>query len=215
MEVRTFFSAISVILLSISCAQITPLHSARTEGAGNLTLTPTLDGTVVASSPSNAFGTQAFPGLRVELAYGLIDKLDILASLNSVGAAKASLKFQVYGDNYSNIAIAIMPGYEYQANIFDQGNQSQIQRIHFPLLLSIKGSGNTDFYAGPDLVLHIEDGSENNTILYGITGGLELGNRIKYNIGLGVFLPYSFNTSANGSLYQFGISARIPILRND
>lgn len=197
-----------------SCAQITPFHTARTEGAGNLTFTPTLDATVVAASVSNAFGTQAFPGLRAELAYGLIEKVDLIASLNSSGSFKGSLKYQLYGDNFSNFAFAIMPGYEYQSNLFNQGISTSIQRIHMPLLFSIKGNEFTDYYAGPNAVIQIEDRSE-NTLLSGINIGMEIGRRIRYNIGLGAYLPYSFNGNVSGSLYQFGISARIPLNGRD
>ena len=70
-----------------------------------------------------------------------------------------------------------------------------------------------EYYAGPDIALQIDDTSQNSAFP-GVFGGLELGNRVRYNIGFGAYLPYTFNIGSSGYLIQFGASARIPIFRN-
>ncbi len=201
--------------LFASCSQITPLHSARTEGQGNLTLAASLDGTSIGDNGiSGNSGPPVFPGLRAELAYGLTDKLDVIASLYSAGSIKASLKFQLYGDNLSVFSIAAMPGYEYQSSLPNAGNSVQVQRLHFPFMFNVRGSETIEYYVGPDIVLQIDDSAQNSAFP-GFFGGIELGNRIRYNIGIGAYLPYTFNIGTSGYLVQFGASARIPIFRNE
>ncbi|WP_235290949.1 hypothetical protein [Portibacter lacus] len=195
-----------------SCAQLTPFHSARTEGAGNLTASPAIDGTVFIPSV-NSTSFQGLPGGRVELAYGITNKIDILTSLYTSGSIMGSMKFQFLGDNESNIAGAVMPGYEYQSSVIVVNSDPEtIHRIHVPLIFSIRANEKTDFYIGPKFTYQI-DKDDNNTIYSGIVGGVELGTRIKYNIGLGAYLPKTQNTSTEGYLVQFGGSMRIPLFR--
>ena len=195
-----------------SCGQMTPLHSARTEGAGNLTLTPTIDGTGYINQIRNTSEAVIVPGLRAEIAYGLTDHFDVIASLNASGSIKSSLKYQIYGDNFSSFAFAAMPGYEYQSNLINGGTQDIAQRLHFPFIFSIRATETFDYYVGPNLVLQFTDDPQ-NTAFPGAFGGLEFGQRIKVNIGAGFFLPYTFNIGTDGYLYQFGISARVPLIR--
>lgn len=214
MEIRKLFILVVLGLLLSSCAQITPLHSARTEGAGNLTFTPSVDGTGYLGNVQGVNEVIIAPGIRGELAYGLTDKVDIIASLHSAGSIKTSLKFQLYGDNYTSFAFAAMPGYEYQANIYNAGSTAAVQRLHFPLMVSIRASEIFDYYVGPNLVLQFSDDPQNSAFP-GLFGGFEFGKRVKTNVGAGIFLPYTFNIGASGYLYQFGISARIPIFSNN
>ncbi len=197
-------------ILFYSCAQITPLHSARTSGAGNLTLTPTIDGTGYIGTVLNSQDALILPGLRAELAYGLTEQFDIIASISSSSSIKTSLKFQLYGDNYSSFAFAAMPGYEYQAALANGSTQDVSQRLHFPFIFSIRATEVFDYYLGPNLVLQFTDDVQ-NTAFPGAFGGFEIGNRIKYNIGAGVFVPYTFNIGTDGYLFQFGISAIVPL----
>lgn len=211
MDTKFVFKLFLCVFLLSNCSQLTVYQTARTEGKRNLTITPMIEGTSQIPRSSGG-GSSTAPGARVELNYGLSEKLDISASVSSAGSLLSSLKYQVLGSNESPFALAVMPGYEYQVS--PNGGGEDVRRLHFPIILSYYTSENLGFFASPKYALQIQEGSE-NTSFPGFSAGINIDRpKVQYIIGAGGFIPITTRIGSNESLFQFGISARIPIYRN-
>ena len=203
-----------IVLMFSSCAQLTVFHTARTEGKGNITITPGVEGIGLLpnGSASGDVGAGLLPVGKLELSYGLTEHLDVIASASTSLSLLTSLKYQMVGDNQSAFSLALMPGYEFQAS--PNGGANSIYRLHLPLIATFYTAENTGFYISPKYALQVEENNDNFSFP-GFSAGVVLERNIKYIIGGGVFLPFNTLTGSQGYIYQFGINARIPLYRNN
>lgn len=200
---RLLYLVIVTALLS-SCAQWTMFQSARTEGKGNMTLTGVLEGSSLFEGKTGA----TIPGGRVGITYGITDRLDIQANVSSSLGLLTSLKYQAIGNNESVFSLSVNPGYEFQVS--PNGGAPAVKRLHIPIVGSYYFQEDMGLTFAPSYILQIQEGS--NTISYpGISLGINIDRRIKYYIGGGAFFPITSNVGVTGSVYQYGVSARIPI----
>lgn len=200
---------IAVIILSSSCAQLVSFHGARTEGAGNLSVSPGVEGIGLIQSPAGGeLGSQVLPVAKLEASYGITNNLDVIASASSSLSLLTSLKFKVMGSNETPFALSLMPGYEFQTS--PNGGSASISRFHIPVIASLYSSENTGFFLAPKYVIQVEEGGDNYSFP-GFSAGVIINRRIKYHIGGGVFVPINTLAVSDGIIYQFGINARIPI----
>ena len=206
---RLIILGMCTLLLS-SCAQFNILHTARTEGKGNITLTPAVSG-IGFTDPGAAggqIGQAVLPFGQLELAYGITDYLDVNANVSTSGNLLASLKFQVMGDNSSPFSLAVMPGYEHQ--FLYQDGQTRVTRLHIPIIASIYNENNVGLFAMPKVMIQVEEGNENTTFP-GITAGIALDKRTRYRFGVGMYVPYNSTVGVQGYIYHFGMSANFLI----
>ncbi len=206
-----------VIFLFSNCSQLAIFHSARTEGKGNLSFSPSLEGFVFRpfASSGGDLGVLGLPGIRAELNYGITNSTDIVSSFYSSGAFLTSLKMRFIGTNESPFSISVMPGYEYQFNLLQTSTASgKVNRLHLPIIASFYTTENIGFSIGTKYVLQIEENGD-NVSFPGINAGINIDRRIKYTIGGGLFLPFRPLTGTEGFIFQFGVSAKIPLYTND
>ncbi len=211
MKVPKFYFFISLLFLA-SCSQLTVFHSARTEGKGNLSISPTVEGYGLLEGNNvrggGNLGNVAVPAARVELSYGLTHNLDAVTSLSTSANLLTSLKYRFIGTNESPFSMAVMPGYEYQTSFNE--TSTNISRLHLPLIVTLYSSENIGFYAGPKYVLQVESQARNISFP-GLFAGINIDRRIKYTIGAGAFLPYDIQTGSQGYLFEVGIAAKFPL----
>lgn len=210
MSKNIFFFAI--LFITYGCAQFTPFHTARTEGKGNLTLSPSISGVGLSEqSGAGELGSLFLPYGQLEAAYGLNDNLDVVASFSTSANLLASLKYRIIGTNESGFAFTIMPGYEYQTSI--PNNTTRVDRFHIPLIFSIHTDDNIGIFLSPKYVIQVADNVENFSFP-GIAAGISIDRRVQYIFGGGVYFPFTSEVGIQGSIYQIGASARIPLFRN-
>jgi hypothetical protein len=202
-----------IVSLFSCCAQLNVFHTARTEGKGNVILTPTLEGYSFTDRNAGGgdLGSGTVPGVRLEASYGLTDYLDISASVSSSLALLTSLKYQLIGSNYSPFALSIMPGYEYQTSFNVDGETRS--RLHLPIIASYYPTEDIGYFVAPKYAIEVSEGSDSYSYP-GFSAGISIERRVKYVLGGGLFVPWNALTGTEGIIYQFGISARIPIYKN-
>lgn len=208
---RFLYLIISIAVLS-NCAQLSIYQTARTEGKGNLTITPVVEGNSLLERGAGTSTSATLPSARAEISYGIRDNLDITANISSYASLLTSLKYRILGNNDSPFAMAVMPGYEYQVSLANSG--ISVSRLHFPLIFSYFSSEQLGYFISPKYTLQVQEGSEN--ISYpGFSAGINLKMaRVDYTIGASGFFPFSTLAGAtNGQIYQFGVGARIPLIR--
>lgn len=212
-EMKGFYLIIFTLsLFTISCSQLATFHSADTEGRGNMTLSPTVSGYgYSAQAGGGELGSGTLPFAQLELAYGLTENLDILGSISSGGNFKGSLKYRMIGYDDARFSMSIMPGYEYQSTYGNNNNFAN--RLHLPLIMSIKTSDDIGLFFAPKYVIQVANGEEIFSFP-GASAGLVINRKIKYVLGGGTFIPISSPVGAQGYIFQVGASARIPIISN-
>ncbi len=132
--------------------------------------------------------------------YGINEKLDAGISISSAFNTLINAKYQIVGDQDSKFALSLNPGAEIQ---FAGQEEVAFVRPHFSLPMSYDLSNKFSLLLEPKYIYQPIDG----THFPGFTGGLQVGLKNGWSLGLGAssFYPIVENVE-DTSLFQFGVS---------
>lgn len=203
---RLVIVVLTLVLLN-SCAQLTRLDTARTIGEGNTEIGAQVTGYGVNQEASPDLGAAVIPFVEVNVNHGITDNLDLNVSTNTSLNMYANVKYQIYGDQESAVAISILPGADVQFGSFDSGDQSIYFRPHLSGIISLH-QNEWALFAEPKYIYQYW--TENHFV--GATFGIDYSlPRTSFAFGYSLFPVLGENISSGSNIYQLGFSARLKI----
>lgn len=199
---KSLFYLLFVISLFTSCASITGFEEGRSNGEGNVTAigslnysrTPDLDG-----QDGDIIDLAGAPFIEFSGRYGVLDKLDIGAKVNTFLNLAVNAKYQLIGDQYSKFAMGT--GLEF--GVF--GGIS-IWNVQVPLYTSFYPSETFCVYFSPKYIYQTAGFDSGGANYIGANGGFLFGR--KHKLGLD-FAYYRVGTvDSTAGLINVGIGGK-------
>ena len=193
--------AIVICIFLSSCAQLTRLDTGRTIGDNNMELGGYITAYGINEAASPDLGGGALPVIGFQINYGLSDKIDMNASLNSSGNIYLNPKIQLVGDQESSFALSVLPGIDIQAGSLDDGDQPLIFRPHLSTILSFHQDEWAAFLEPKYIYQHITESH-----FLGATFGVEyfMNQRTKLALGYSYFPLVGTDLVPGSNLYNIG-----------
>ncbi len=203
---RVFIVFLLIFFLG-GCAQLTRLDTGRTIGKGNVEVGGFIAAYGVNEAGSPDLGAVAVPFAGIQTNYGIANKVDINASLNTGGNLYLNPKIQLVGDQESSFALSILPGVDFQFINPDLGRGKILMRPHASLIMSLH-QNRWALFLEPKYVF--QNFSDERTHFIGTTLGYEysLNNNWKLALGYSHFYNLDPNPFNGSALYNIGFSAK-------
>ncbi len=208
----SLFAFFSLAIIFSNCASLTGFQTGRTVGEGNGEFMATLN---ASQSPDfildydfddttdveNLF----FPNIEVSGRYGIAEKFDMGLRVNTNLNVAVDAKYQLLGDQESEVALAIGAGVGTFSAFVGLWN------VQVPLYFSLHPNESVDIYLTPRYISQFATGDLSGSLNYlGGNAGVLFGERVKFGLDAGIY-----NISATGgfdvtSIATFGIGVKIP-----
>jgi hypothetical protein len=193
-------NCIFIILLMVSsgCASLTGYQDGRSIGDGNVEISPSLnvsqspDFVEVEDSIFNDLPTFRFPNIELATRFGVSEKLDITARLNTNLNLGIGTKYQLVGDRSSKYALGI--GLE----MGTFGLLSGLWNIQLAAYGSIHPNETITFYLSPKYINQFStfgEGGLQGLNYVGGNFGILVGRRHKFGLDIGLYNAGSSNVN--------------------
>jgi hypothetical protein len=206
-------AALAVSFLFTNCASLTGFQTGRTVGQENGELLISINASQTPEFDFDGNDTTDvdnfyFPNLEVSGRYGIIEKLDIGLRVNTNFNLAFDAKYQVIGDRYSPVAVAVGGG------VGTFGLFAALWNVQIPVYFSIHPSEMVDIYITPRYIAQFAAGDFSGSLSYlGGNAGIMFGKRTKFGIDAGLYNVSAVNQDLLPIL-TFGIGAKIPFGNN-
>lgn len=195
-----------------NCASLTGFQTGRTVGKGNGELMFSLN---ASQSPDFELDVNFddtadiknffFPNLEGSVRYGIIEKLDVGARLNTNFNLAFDARYQLIGDRYSPVALSAGMG------VGTFGLFAALWNLQIPLYFSIHPSPIVDIYISPRYIAQFAAGDIQGKLNYlGGNAGIMIGKRTKFGIDLGYYKVTAIRQDIL-PLTTIGFGAKIPL----
>lgn len=163
-----YFVLIILVLLLSSCLQISSLQTAKTLPKDTAILGTAITAYGVGNTEfiGNDLGAAVVPYLEIFGRQGFADNLDFGLKLSSGANIAIDGKYQFYGDQTSEFAVAVGAAFEYQYTRFE----NFVSRQTLPLYFSFHPNQNFALYASPKFIHQLVSDSDNAMFLGGNIG---------------------------------------------
>lgn len=198
---------ISLSILT-SCGQLSSLQTARVLDEGQVNVGGAVIGYGIQDPDAGGgeLGSGIFPHVEVLGRFGIAESMDLGVKLSTGGNLLFDVKYQLVGDAFSEFAVSIGGGLEYQGS---NPTENIILRGHLPVYLSYHPTDNDAVYLSPRYIYQYLSNDDNSFFL-GTSFGYshQFSDRFTGLIETSIYKPSTENTT-NGSLflYQFGLGA--------
>jgi hypothetical protein len=218
MKTNIFFASIFLALLLLNgCASLTGYQDAKAVGKskveGGLSINISKSPDFISEDIDDSLGVDngiTFPNVELFGRYGVTDKLDIGAKLNSNLNLSITSKYQLLGDKYSKTAVAV------GAEFGTFGLITNLWNIQLPLYLSVHPMDNLSIYLSPKYIYQFGVGDLTNESLSYIGGnsGILFGKKNKFGIDFGYYRFGGLDTFSKG-IYTIGVGGKFLISGGD
>lgn len=198
---------LSLLFLFNSCAQLSFLQDAKTQGKNGAHIGATLSGYGAEDPNDDFFENVVVPHAILHGSFGIADKADVQFSLSSSANFYMGGKFQFIGDQESKFAAAVLPAVEFQ---YGAGDDVGFFRPHLAVISSFHPNENFSIFLEPKFIgQFIED---SKFVFPGASMGIkfEISERFDLSLGGSLFkiIPTDEVDGGNvqdGTLYKGGI----------
>ncbi len=203
--------AFSALLFFTSCASLTGFQTGRTVGKGNGQFMISLN---ASQSPDFDFDSNDstevdhffFPNVEMGGRLGITDKFDLGLRVNSFLNIAVDGKYQLIGDQSSDVALSVGAG------LGTFGLISALWNAQIPLYFSFHPAENIDLYLNPRYIVQFAAGDLNTGLHYfGGNAGILFGRKVKFGIDAGLYNLDAFEAIDLQSIATVGIGVIIPI----
>jgi len=201
---RLIIAVLGLFFIS-SCAQLTRLDTARTIGKGNIELGGQISAYGVNQIASPDLGGGALPFVTLNANTGITEKLDAMISVNTGGNVFLSPKYQIVGDQESQLAVALVPGIDMQLGLTDNVDDGAIIfRPHFSTIISMHQDEWALFFEPKYIYQDIT-----KTHFVGTTIGVDYSlERTSFALGISYFPVLGENSNPGERIYNIGFGIR-------
>lgn len=209
-----FFVAVALAATFVfsNCASLTGFQTGRTVGKGNGELLFSLN---ASQSPDFELDVNFddtadiknffFPNLEGSVRYGIIEKLDVGAKLNTNFNLAFDAKYQLIGDRYSPVALSVGAG------VGTFGLFAALWNLQIPVYFSIHPSDMLDIYISPRYIAQFAAGDISGSLNYlGGNAGLMFGRRTKFGLDFGYYKVSALRQDIL-PLTTIGFGVKIPL----
>ncbi len=200
---RLTIAVLTLVLLN-SCAQLTRLDTARTVGDGNTEIGAQVTGYGFNQTASPDLGAGILPFVELNVNRGITEKMDLSISANTSLNVYTNVKYQIYGDQESAVAIAVLPGADVQFGGFDNSNQNIFFRPHLSGIISLH-QDEWALFAEPKYIYQYWTADHFAGITFGIDYSMP---KLSLAIGYSFFPILGENTARGSNIYQIGFGVR-------
>jgi len=201
---RLIIAVFSIFCLS-SCAQLTRLDTARTIGDGNTELGAQVSAYGADDQASPALGAVAVPFLVVDINHGVTDHLDLMFSANTAANIFFSPKYQIVGDQESQLAVAVLPGLDMQLGNLNEMDEPFVYfRPHLSSIISLH-QDNLALFFEPKYIYQYWT----KTHFMGTTVGVDYSmERTSFALGVSYFSVLGEDNQTGENIFNVGFGVR-------
>ena len=216
MNSNTFLLLLFCLFISLfcsNCASITGYQTARVleEGKGefmasiNTSQSPDFD-LDIDDNEEDDLESIFVPNIEVGGRFGVADKFDLGLKLNTWFNFAVDGKYQVLGDQESEVALAVGGGF----GTF--GLFSGLWNVQVPLYFSFHPNEQVDLYLTPRFIAQFSAGDiDSNLQYFGGNAGVLFGRRVKFGFDAGLYNIGASDDIDLESIATFGVGLKVPI----
>lgn len=209
---NTLLFCVFLALFFTNCASLTGFQTGRTVGEGNGEFMISLNASQSPdfdfnfdSSDSTEVDNLFFPNIEVSGRYGITEKFDMGARLNTFLNIAIDGKYQILGDQESDVALSVGAG------VGTFGLFSALWNVQVPLYFSFHPNESIDLYINPRYIAQFAAGELNSGLHYmGGNVGVLFGKRVKFGIDAGLYNISAFEAIDPQPVSTVGIGVKIP-----